>query len=101
VWDSLEYLGPQLLEDVVSHLYDIARPGAYLLCYFHADQSATTVPVNQFRILDPKTIQTATRHASRPTQFYSNRVIERMFQNFRSVKFFLTRDHLREVIVRR
>ena len=101
VWDCLEYLAPELLEEVVSHLYDISRPGALLLCYFHADQAATKLPVTQFRIIDSKTIQTATRQFTRPTQFYSNRAIERIFQNFQSVKFFLTRDHLREVIVRR
>ena len=101
VWDCLEYLAPDLLEEVVAHLYDVARPGALLLCYFHADQSATSIPVSQFRIIDSKTIQTATRQTTRPTQFYSNRAVERIFQNFQSVKFFLTRDHLREVIVRR
>ena len=101
VWDCLEYLAPELLEEVVSHLFEIARPGASLLCYFHADQNATKVPITQFRIIDSKTIQTATRQLSRPTQFYSNRAVERIFQNFQSVKFFLTRDHLREVIVRR
>ena len=101
VWDCLEYLAPDLLEEVVSHLFEIARPGALLLCYFHADQNATKVPVTQFRIIDSKTIQTATRQITRPTQFYSNRAVERIFQNFQSVKFFLTRDHLREVIVRR
>lgn len=101
VWDCLEYLAPELLEEVVTHLYDISRPGALLLCYFHADQAATQIPVTQFRIIDSKTIQTATRQITRPTQFYTNRAIERIFQNFQSVKFFLTRDHLREVIVRR
>lgn len=101
VWDCLEYLSPELLEEVVAHLFDIARPGALLLCYFHADQNAEKVPVTQFRIIDTKTIQTAPRPITRPTQFYSNRAIERIFQSFQSVKFFLTRDHLREVIVRR
>jgi len=101
VWDCLEYLAPELLEEVVSHLHDISRPGALMLCYFHADQAAKTLPVTQFRILDSKTIQTAPRLTSRPTQFYSNRAVEKIFQNFQSVKFFLTRDYLREVIVRR
>ena len=42
-----------------------------------ADQTATKVPVSQFRIIDSKTIQTATRQVTRPTQFYSNRAVER------------------------
>jgi hypothetical protein len=101
VWDRLEYAGPELLGDTISHLHEIARPGALMLCYFHADSAAKTVPVTQYRIVDAKTIQSAEREMTRPTQFHSNRAIERMFQNFQSVKFFLTRDHIREVIVRR
>jgi hypothetical protein len=32
---------------------------------------------------------------------FNNRSLEKMFGKFESVKFFLTRDNLREVIVRR
>jgi len=35
------------------------------------------------------------------SQYFNNRSIERAFQAAASVKFFLTRDNLREVIVRR
>ena len=37
----------------------------------------------------------------RPLQLFNNRGVEKLFQRFHSVKFFLARDHLREVIVRR
>jgi hypothetical protein len=37
----------------------------------------------------------------KPSQPFNNRAIEKLFHEFGSVKFFLTRDHLREVIVRR
>ena len=101
VWDRLEYAGPELLGDTIAHLFEIARPGSLLLCYFHADPISKTVPVTQYKIIDAKTIHPVHRETLRPTQFHSNRAIERMFQNFQTVKFFLTRDHIREVIVRR
>jgi hypothetical protein len=41
------------------------------------------------------------RNQVRPVQYFNNRSLEKLFQKFNSVKFFLTRDHLREVIVRR
>ena len=50
---------------------------------------------------DRKTITLAPRGRRRPAQFFNNRSLEKLFQDFESVKFFLTRDHLREVIVRR
>jgi hypothetical protein len=41
------------------------------------------------------------RYQMRPVQYFNNRNLEKLFQKYQSVKFFLTRDHLREVIVRR
>jgi hypothetical protein len=41
------------------------------------------------------------RAQRRPAQVFNNRSLEKLFQDFQSVKFFLTRDRLREVIVRR
>jgi hypothetical protein len=33
-----------------------------------------------------------------PTRLYNNRGLEKLFGRFESVKFFLTRDRLREII---
>ena len=54
-----------------------------------------------FRIVDNKTISVVDR-GLRPTgQVFNNRTLEKLFGKFESVKFFLTRENLREVIVRR
>jgi hypothetical protein len=34
-------------------------------------------------------------------QYFNNRCIEKLFHRFQSVKFFLAKDYLREIIVRR
>lgn len=101
VWDVLEYLSPSLLAIVVARLRGMLRPGACLLSVFHADERAETVPSFSYRIQDHHTIQMLPRGRRRPAQIFNNRSLEKMFQDFHSVKFFLTRDHLREVIVRR
>jgi 2-polyprenyl-3-methyl-5-hydroxy-6-metoxy-1,4-benzoquinol methylase len=101
VWDVLEYLSPPLLAVVVQRLRAMLRPGSCLLAVFHSEERAETVPSYSFRIHDHRTIQLATRGRRQPAQFFNNRSLERLFQDFQSVKFFLTRDHLREVIVRR
>jgi hypothetical protein len=36
----------------------------------------------------------------RPAQLFNNRSLEKLFHRFESVKFFLTREQLREVIVK-
>lgn len=101
VWDVLEYLSPPLLALVVQRLRAMLRPGSCLLAVFHNEERAETVPCYSFRIHDHRTIQLSTRGRRQPAQFFNNRSLERLFQDFQSVKFFLTRDHLREVIVRR
>lgn len=101
VWDSLQYLGPTLLQVTVDRLARAMRPGAYMLALFHADEKAQAVPVYSYRIGDARTLNLSPRGTRKPAQFFNNRGLERLFQGFQSVKFFLTRDSLREVIVRR
>lgn len=101
LWDTLQFLAPPLLQITVDRLYRVLRPGAFLLAFFQSDEKAKTVPLVSYRIVDRKTLLLAPRGQNRPTQFFNNRALEKMFQNYKSLKFFLTRDNLREVIVRR
>ena len=77
------------------------RPGASLLALFHTEERIETIPTYSYRIQDHKTIQLASRAQRKPAQIFNNRSLEKLFQDFESVKFFLTRDQLREVIVKR
>ena len=101
VWDMLEYLGPRLLGRVVARLHAMLRPGASLLALFHAEERKQPPPSFSCRIQDRRTILMTPRGALHPIQFFNNRNLEKLFQDFHSVKFFLTRDALREVIVKR
>jgi len=101
VWDTLQFLAPPLLEATVDRLYEVLRPNSYLLAFFQADEKARTAPLFSYRIVEKKTMSLTPRGQARPVQYFNNRSLEKLFQKFQSVKFFLTRDHLREVIVRR
>jgi hypothetical protein len=101
LWDTLQFMTPSLLETVIDRLWKITRPGACMLALFSAQELAKEVPSYSYRIQDAKTIALQKRGMRVPSQPFNNRSLEKLFQNFSSVKFFLTRDHLREVIVRR
>jgi hypothetical protein len=101
VWDTLQFLAPPLLQTVVERLHRGLRPGSCMLTFFHAEERIDTIPTYWYRIADHRTISLHPRGRRRPAQFFNNRSLEKLFQDFESVKFFLTRDHLREVIVRR
>jgi hypothetical protein len=101
VWDSLQFLSPALLQTVVTRLYGVLRPGSSLLAMFHTEERIDTIATYSYRIQDHRTVQMTAPAQRKPAQIFSNRSLEKMFQDFHSVKFFLTRDRLREVIVRR
>jgi hypothetical protein len=101
VWDVLQYMTPALLAATLDRLRTIVRPQAYLLAYFHADEKAQQVPFYSFRIKDSQSLMLAQRGTRKPAQIFNNRSLEKLFQKFESVKFFLTKEQLREVIVRR
>jgi hypothetical protein len=101
LWDALEFLPPVMLKATVDRLFKIAKPGAYMLVFLHADEKAASVPVYSYRISSANTLHLSHREMRRPVQRFNNRGVEKLFQRFQSVKFFLARDNLREVVVRR
>lgn len=100
IWDSLEYLAPALLTAVIERLHQIVRPKSYMLSFFHADDKLEAVPFYTFRIQGVTTLQVAQQGRRRPAQLFNNRSLEKLFGKFESVKFFLTKERLREVIVK-
>ena len=101
VWDTLQFLTSPLLEQVVTQLLRVMRPSGLMLVFFRADEKASRIPMYNYRIHDNRTLIVSPRGSFQDVQFFHNRLLERLFQNAGSVKFFLTRDHLRELIVRR
>src|SRR5437879_11066689 len=101
VWDVLQFLPSVLLAATLERLGRIVRPKSYMLAYFHADEKSRQVPFYSFRIKDQQTVLLAQRGFRKPAQLFNNRSLEKLFQSFDSVKFFLTGQQLRELIVRR
>lgn len=101
VWDVLQFLSPSAAQATADRLHQILRPQSYLLAFFNASEKTSTVPEYHYRINDSKTLALSPRGNRTPSQFFNNRAIEKLFQKYESVKFFLTRDNLREVIVKR
>jgi hypothetical protein len=101
IWDTLQFLAPPLLQDTVDRLGHILRPQSSLLAFFQAEEKAQTAQLYTYRIVESKIMSLTPRNQQRPVQYFNNRTLEKLFQKYHSVKFFLTRDHLREVIVRR
>jgi len=101
VWDTLQFLVSPVLDHVVAQLLRVMRPGGLMLVFFRADERSPRIPMYNYRIQDQRTLSVSPRGGYQNVQFFHNRVLEKLFQKAGSVKFFLTRDNLRELIVRR
>ena len=100
-WDSLEFLDSDALHLTIPRLAEILRPGGVLLAFFHTQARGETVPLHRYSIQGVDELALAPRKERAMPNTFNNRSLERLFQDFDSVKFFLTRDNLREVIVTR
>jgi SAM-dependent methyltransferase len=101
VWDAMQYLTSPLLDRTVAQLLRVVKPGGMILAFFNANDKITKIPVHNYRIQDQKTLSMIPRGPEQRVQFFNNRSIEKLFEKAESVKFFLTRDHLREVLIRK
>ena len=101
IWDVMQYLSPALLNATVQRLHHIVRPKSYLLAFFNADEKIQHAPKTSFRIQSGSTLDLVQRGQRKQAQQFNNRSLEKLFGQFESVKFFLTRENLREIIVKR
>ena len=100
-WDVMEYLAPPLLSATVDRLERVLKPNGYLLAFFNSAEQAEPSPYYSFRIQDCANLQVTEYGQRDRAQLFNNRKLEKLFQKFGGLKFFLTREHLREVIVRK
>jgi SAM-dependent methyltransferase len=110
-WNLPDYLEEDLVKPVVGRLWSVLKPGGMLLAFFHTRDAGPDSPYHRFHIVGADTLQMQkiearrdTRRGSIPEGFplqrvFNNRHIETLFRDFASIKFFLARDNIREVLV--
>jgi SAM-dependent methyltransferase len=112
-WNLPDYMDESLVKPVVGRLWSILKPGGLLLAFFHTKDAGPDAPCYRYHILnnDMLEMQHIVRHAEagrssagvktsfRLQRVFNNRHIENLFRDFASIKFFLARDNVREVMV--
>ena len=101
LWDTLQFLPPGIEQPFIDRIYRIMAPDAALLAIFHPESAGRVAQPHACRVLDERTLQLNVKDPARPLKPLNNRNIQHLFQRFTTIKFFLTREHLREVLVRR
>ncbi len=103
-WDVPDYLPELLVKPVVERLCALMKPGGILLAFFHTRDAGPDAAHYRYHIVSNDTLQLqpTVRNSSsafRLQRVFNNRHIENLFREFASLKFFLARDNVREVIV--
>jgi SAM-dependent methyltransferase len=117
-WNLPDYLDESLVRPVMGRLWSVLKPGGMLLAFFHTKDAGPDSPCYRFHILDKDTLEmqkivlkretrrgptgavhTAINDGFRLQRVFNNRHIETLFRDFASIKFFLARDNVREVLV--
>ena len=98
-WDLPDYLPEPLVKPMVDRLHRALKPGGVLLGFFHTREAGSEAPYHRYHITGTETLDVQVVERFKLARVFNNRHIENLFHDFKSVKFFLARDHFREVLV--
>lgn len=101
IWDRLQYLPPAIAEAVVERIGRILAPNALLLSLFRTDSAGGDRSPYTSRILDGQTLLLREQPRQRSMETFNPRTIHKLFHSYGEVRFFVSRESLQEVIIRR
>ena len=99
LWDVPDYLDESLVKPVIERIHKVTKPGGLLLGFFHTRDAGPDAPYYRYHIVDKQTLEMQRGPQFRLQRVFNNRHIENLFHDFGSIKFFLGRDNIREVLV--
>ena len=99
VWDIPDYLPEEVVKPTIERIHTIMKPGGILLAFFHTKDAGPDAPYYRYHIGDPQTLELQKGPNFRLQRVFNNRHIENLFRDYASIKFFLGRDNIREVLV--
>ena len=98
-WDVPDYLNEALVKPMVERLHHITKPGGVLLAFFHTRDAGPEAPYYRYHMVGTDTLELQKGPRFRLQRVFNNRHIESLFKDFSSLKFFLAKDNVREVLV--
>lgn len=98
-WDIPDYLDEVLVKPMVERIHKILKPKGILLAFFHTKDAGPDSPYCRYHIADRETLELEPGPDFRLQRIFNNRHVENLFKEFGSLKFFLARDNVREILV--
>ena len=110
-WNLADYMEESLVKPTIDRMWSVMKPGALLLAFFHtrdagSDSTCYRYHVTGSDMLEMQEIRitipgqpSSEKQSPRLQRVFNNRHVENLFRDFASIKFFLARDNIREVLV--
>ncbi len=98
-WDIPDYMPEAFVKPMVERFHSVMKPGGILLAFFHTRDAGPDAPCYRYHLVGPDTLELHPGARFRLQRIFNNRHIENLFRDFASLKFFLARDNVREVLV--
>lgn len=107
-WDTADYMPADLVKPMVDRIHRATKPGGAVLAFFHTKDAGPDAPYYRYHIAatDSLSLQAMWKPNQktrvpmfRLQRIFQNRHVENLFRDYASLKFFLARDNVREIIV--
>ncbi len=110
-WNLPDYMEESLVKPTIDRLWSVMKPGALFLAFFHTRDAGPDSVCHRYHITGTDMLEmqevrfslpghpSSEKHSPRIQRIFNNRHIENLFRDFASIKFFLARDNIREVLV--
>lgn len=99
MWDVCDYLPEPLVKPVVERIYRLTKPRGALLAFFHTRDAGPQAPYYRYHIQNEETLELQQGPDFKLQRVFQNRHIENLFREYNSIKFFLGKQDIREVLL--
>ena len=98
LWDTANYLPPSVVPALFDRLGQVLRPDGRLLAFFHGKADGPGTAFSRYQLTDGDSLITLSSGGYPVQALYQTRQIEKFLQGYSSVRFFLGKDNVREVM---
>ena len=110
-WNLADYMEESLVKPTIDRFWTVLKPGGLLLAFFHTRDAGPESACYRYHVTGTDMLEmqevrfalpgrpASEKQSPRLQRVFNNRHIENLFRDFASIKFFLARDNIREVLV--
>jgi SAM-dependent methyltransferase len=98
LWDTANFLPPEMVPALFARLRKVLRPDGMLLAFFHGRLIGPETAFARFQLSDSDNLQALDSGSFPVRQVYQMRQVETFLEGCSSIRFFLCKDNVREVL---